>query len=79
MEKVMFGFNMLIEREKRRTGDTYIGTIITFCEENSIDFEDLVKIMHGTLKDKIYVEAAKLNMLKDNDIGSSIESFFGEE
>lgn len=74
----MFGFNMMIEREKRKTGLSYIETIIEFCENNSTDYEDIAKIIHPSLKEKILVEASQLNMMKDNDLGMSIESFFGD-
>lgn len=74
----MYGFNMMIERLKRETGLSYIETLIMFCEDNSTDFEDIAKIIHPSLKEKIQTEASKLNMMKDNDLGTSLEQFFGD-
>ncbi len=74
----MYGFNMMIERMKQETGLSYIETLIMFSEDNSTDFEDIAKIIHQSLKDKIKVEASGLNMMKDNDLGKSLETFFGD-
>ena len=42
----------------------YIDAIIHFCEQNSIDFESVPKLISKPLKEKIKYEAQELNFLK---------------
>ena len=42
----------------------YIDAIIHFCEQNSIDFESVPKLVSKPLKEKIKYEAQELNFLK---------------
>jgi len=66
---------MMIERKRKLTGETYIETILNFCQEHLIDFEDVVKLIHPSLKEKLETEAIELRLLKDNEIAASLEKF----
>ena len=42
----------------------YIDAIVYFCEQNSIDVENVPKLISKPLKEKIKYEAQELNFLK---------------
>ena len=42
----------------------YIDAIIHFCDQNSIDVENVPKLISKPLKEKIKYEAQELNFLK---------------
>jgi hypothetical protein len=42
----------------------YIEAIISYCEENNIEFESVSKLISKPLKEKLKVEAMELNYLK---------------
>lgn len=42
----------------------YIEAIITFCEENEIEFESVSKLLSKTLKEKLKVDAQRLSFMK---------------
>ena len=42
----------------------YIEAVLTFCEENEIEFESVPKLLSKTLKEKLKYEAMELNFLK---------------
>ena len=42
----------------------YIEAICTYCEENSIEFESVSKLISKPLKEKLKSEATQLNFLK---------------
>jgi hypothetical protein len=42
----------------------YIEAIVTYCEENSIEFESVSKLIPKPLKEKLKSEATQLNFLK---------------
>lgn len=55
------------EIEKLVHGDSdmsYIDAIVHFCEKNSIDLENVPKLISKPLKEKIKYEAMQLNFLK---------------
>lgn len=43
---------------------SYIDAIITYCDENSIEIENVPKLISKPLKEKLKCEATKLNFLK---------------
>ena len=45
-------------------GMNYIDAIIHFCDQNSIDVENVPKLISKPLKEKIKYEAQELNFLK---------------
>lgn len=42
----------------------YIEAIVTYCEENGIEFESVSKLIPKPLKEKLRCEATQLNFLK---------------
>ena len=42
----------------------YIEAIVTYCEENGIEFESVSKLIPKPLKEKLKSEATQLNFLK---------------
>ncbi len=42
----------------------YIEAIVTYCEENGIEFESISKLISKPLKEKLRNEATQLNFLK---------------
>ena len=50
----------LIVREKTIS---YMDAVIFICEENNLEIEDCKKYLSNIIKDKIEVEAMKLNFL----------------
>ena len=42
----------------------YIEAIVTYCEENGIEFESVSKLISKPLKEKLKHEATQLNFLK---------------
>ena len=42
----------------------YIEAIVTYCEENGIEFESVSKLISKPLKEKLKCEATQLNFLK---------------
>lgn len=57
-------FSTDIEELVRETGLTYIESIVTYCDENTIDIESVSKLISKPLKERIRCEAMQLNYLK---------------
>lgn len=59
-------FSMEIENiVKSSNGElNYIEAILTFCEENSIEFESVPKLLSKTLKEKLKYDAQRLAFMK---------------
>ena len=59
------GFAQEIESLVQKNKDmNYIDAIIHFCDQNSIDVENVPKLISKPLKEKIKYEAQELNFLK---------------
>ena len=52
-------FSLHIEQKVRDTGEPYLTTILEFCAEHMIEYEDITKLISQPLKEKIYEEAKK--------------------
>ncbi len=57
-------FSNDIEELVRESGLTYIESIVTYCDENTIDIETVSKLISKPLKERIRCEAMQLNYLK---------------
>jgi len=57
-------FSNDIEELVRESGLTYIESIVTYCDENTIDIETVSKLISKPLKERIRCEAMELNYLK---------------
>jgi len=57
-------FSNDIEELVRESGLTYIESIVTYCDENTIEIETVSKLISKPLKERIRCEAMELNYLK---------------
>jgi hypothetical protein len=57
-------FSQDIENLVLKSGLNYIEAIISYCEENNIEFESVSKLISKPLKEKLKHEAQQLNYLK---------------
>jgi hypothetical protein len=57
-------FSLDIENYVIENSCTYIDAIISYCEDNDIELDSISKILSKPLKEKLKVEAEKLNLLK---------------
>lgn len=53
-------FSLYIEDIANRTGQTYLETIAEFCDENLVDYEEVVKMISPVLKQKIKIQSRPL-------------------
>ena len=57
-------FTTDIEQLVLTTELNYIEALVSYCEENNIEFESVGKLIAKPLKDKLKAEATDLNYLK---------------
>ena len=57
-------FTTDIEQLVLTTELNYIEILVSYCEENNIEFESVGKLIAKPLKDKLKAEATELNYLK---------------
>lgn len=57
-------FTQEIESMVKDSKMSYIDAIISFCENNNIEFDSVPKLISKPLKEKIKYEAMELNFLK---------------
>ena len=58
-------FSLIIEgvvKDKRPI--TYMDAILWYCEQNQIEVESVGRLISKALKEKIQVEASKVNLIK---------------
>jgi len=56
-------FSQMVEVTVRDKNMSYMDAVIYICEENKLEIEDCKKYLSNIVKDKIEVEAMKLNFL----------------
>ena len=56
-------FGIIIEKLVKEKNMSYMDAVIHYCEENDIDLQHINKLISNPLKEKISVEAQKLNFL----------------
>lgn len=56
-ERILIFYNKILERKV--DGITWIETITEYCDDNGIEYEDIVKLIPPTLKTKIWEESVK--------------------
>lgn len=56
-------FGIIIEKLVKEKNMSYMDAVIHYCEENDIDLQHINKLISKPLKEKISVEAQKLNFL----------------
>lgn len=59
-------FSMEVEEIVRSNhgGLTYIDAILVYCEENQIELENVSKLISKPLKEKLKVDAQRMNFMK---------------
>jgi len=59
-------FSMEVENiVKKSNGQlNYIEAVLTFCDENEIEFESVPKLLSKTLKEKLKYDAQRLSFMK---------------
>ena len=53
----------MIEEEVRKNNLSYIDAVVNLCENNGIEIEDVKKFLSTSVKERIEVEAMRLNFL----------------
>jgi hypothetical protein len=62
-------FHILVEKLVREEHQTYIEAIISICDENSIEYADIVKLIPPPMVAKLEAEGISKNILpRVNDI-----------
>tara|TARA_B100000287_G_scaffold344235_1_gene331374 strand:- start:2589 stop:2849 length:261 start_codon:yes stop_codon:yes gene_type:complete len=62
-------FSLEIENIVKDSELNYIEAIVMFCEEKSIEIENVNKLISKPLKEKLKYEAQKLNFIKKGSRG----------
>ena len=57
-------FTKMVEDCVRTKSMTYMDTVVYLCEENNLEIEDVKKYIATSVKEKIEMEAMKLNFLE---------------
>ena len=50
-------FSLHIEELSAKSNESYIETILTYCDDNFIEYNDVAKMISPVLKQKIYEQA----------------------
>ncbi len=59
----ILSFSLNIERMVKEKGLSYIDAIVLYCESTGLETDVAAKLIAGTLKSKIKIEAEGLNFL----------------
>ncbi len=60
-EQQISDFHHKIE-ENRKYNDSYIQTIVEYCEENDLEIEEIIPLISSTLKQKISEERSEISL-----------------
>lgn len=52
-------FSLYIEEQKQYNDSSYMEEIISYCNQNMIEYEDIVKLISPALKEKIRIDASR--------------------
>ncbi len=74
----MKGLDLQIERYHLQTGLDYIDCIVDFAENNNMCIYEIAEQLHPTIKNKLWYEARKKNLIKNEKITTSLEKFFNK-
>ena len=56
-------FSEEIEKYVKNSRESYMDSVIMYCKENDLDYENINSLMSTVLKQKIQFEAENLNMM----------------
>jgi len=65
-------FSKMIEETVKEKNLSYIDAIVHLCEKNNIELEDTKKYISNVIKNKIEVEAQKLNFIPSKPKGNEL-------
>ena len=57
-------FSQYIEQTAVDEGSTCVQSLIDYCEENELEFDEIAKIVSKPLKEKLQLEFAEMGMLR---------------
>jgi len=57
-------FTKMVEDCVRKESMSYMDTVVYLCEQNNLEIEDVKKYIAISIKEKIEIEAMKLNFLE---------------
>lgn len=60
-------FTRMVEDTVRIKSMNYMDTVVYLCEENNLEIEDVKKYITTSIKEKIEMEAMKLNFLEKTE------------
>lgn len=60
-------FTRMVEDTVRTKSMSYMDTVVYLCEENKLEIEDVKKYITTSIKEKIEMEAMKLNFLEKTE------------
>lgn len=60
-------FTKMVEDCVRTKSMTYMDTVVYLCEQNNLEIEDVKKYIAISIKEKIELEAMKLNFLEKTE------------
>ena len=56
-------FSEEIEKYVKKSRESYMDSVIMYCKENDLDFENINSLLSTVIKQKIQFEAESLNMM----------------
>ena len=62
-------FALIIENLVKSKKISYIEAVINYCEEHKIDMSSVGSLINKSLKEKIKLEAEKLNLIERSSTG----------
>lgn len=65
-------FSLHIEELASQGDQTYVETILEFCDDNLVDYDDVAKLITPTLKQKI-LEQARIQYSMPKDTASPLD------
>ena len=69
------GLSLTIEKMAAEKG-SYIEAVVDFAEENEIEVEEVVVLLHPQIVSKLKVEFIKKNHFRDQKIEGTVDDFF---
>ena len=57
-------FSLEIEKLVKNTKMSYIDAVISYCDKSGLELETASKLVNGTLKSKLQIEAENLHFLE---------------
>lgn len=63
-KKQMIVFEEEISRIKVECDCNYIDAVVLYCEKNKLEMENIIPLINKSLKEKIAMDAASLNLIE---------------